>query len=208
MRLDQRLVEQWVRPGSRVLDLGCGNGELLAHLQRTRQVRGYGMEIDADKITAAIARGVNVIEQDLNRGLANLADASFDTLLMAQALQAVQRPDELLDDMVRVAREVIATFPNFGHWKTRWYLIRHGRMPVSRALPYGWYDTPNIHLCTFRDFEAMCREKGLKVLDRLAVDQDQQGSGLSRLFPNLFGEIGIFRVSRGEVIARGAVRGR
>lgn len=197
MRLDQRLVEQWVRPGSRVLDLGCGNGELLAHLQRTRQVRGYGMEIDADKITAAIARGVNVIEQDLNRGLANLADASFDTLLMAQALQAVQRPDELLDDMVRVAREVIVTFPNFGHWKTRWYLIRHGRMPVSRALPYGWYDTPNIHLCTFRDFEAMCREKGLKVLDRLAVDQDQQGSGLRRLFPNLFGEIGIFRVSRG-----------
>lgn len=197
MRLDQRLVEQWVQPGSRVLDLGCGNGELLAHLQRSRQVRGYGMEIDADKITAAITRGVNVIEQDLNRGLANLADASFDTLLMAQALQAVQRPDELLDDMVRVAREVIVTFPNFGHWKTRWYLIRHGRMPVSRALPYGWYDTPNIHLCTFRDFEAMCREKGLKVLDRLAVDQDQQGSGLSRLFPNLFGEIGIFRVSRG-----------
>lgn len=196
-RRDLEIIGELVPPGSRVLDLGCGNGELLAHLQRTRQVRGYGMEIDADKITAAIARGVNVIEQDLNRGLANLADASFDTLLMAQALQAVQRPDELLDDMVRVAREVIVTFPNFGHWKTRWYLIRHGRMPVSRALPYGWYDTPNIHLCTFRDFEAMCREKGLKVLDRLAVDQDQQGSGLSRLFPNLFGEIGIFRVSRG-----------
>lgn len=197
MRLDLRFVEQWVRPGSRVLDLGCGNGELLAHLQQTRQVRGYGMEIDAGKITAAIARGVNVIEQDLNRGLANLRDDSFDTLLMAQALQAVQRPDELLDDMVRVAREVIVTFPNFGHWKTRWYLIRHGRMPVSRALPYGWYDTPNIHLCTFRDFEAMCRDKGLRVLDRRAVDQDQQGSVLARWFPNLFGEIGIFRVTRG-----------
>lgn len=197
MRLDLALVKQWVRPDTRVLDLGCGDGELLAHLRDTLNVRGYGLEIDAGKLTAAIARGVNVIEQDLNRGLANLADASFDTLLMAQALQAVQRPDELLDDMVRVAREVIVTFPNFGHWKTRWYLIRHGRMPVSRALPYGWYDTPNIHLCTFRDFEAMCREKGLKVLDRLAVDQDQQGSGLSRLFPNLFGEIGIFRVSRG-----------
>lgn len=201
MRLDQRLVEQWVRPGSRVLDLGCGSGELLAHLQATRQVRGYGMEIDADKITAAIARGVNVIEQDLNRGLSNLRDDSFDTLLMAQALQAVQRPDELLDDMVRVAREVIVTFPNFGHWKTRWYLIRHGRMPVSRALPYGWYDTPNIHLCTFRDFEAMCRDKGLTVLDRLAVDQDQQGSVLSRWFPNLFGEIGIFRVTRKAGVA-------
>lgn len=196
MRLDLRLVEQWIRPGTRVLDLGCGDGELLAHLRDTLNVRGYGLEIDPDKITAAIARGVNVVEQDLNKGLANIRDDSFDTLLMAQALQAVQRPDELLDEMVRVAREVIITFPNFGHWKTRWYLIRHGRMPVSRALPYGWHDTPNIHLCTFRDFEAMCRDKGLKVLDRLAVDQEQQGSGLSRLFPNFYGEIGIFRVTR------------
>ncbi len=197
MRLDLRLVEQWIKPGTQVLDLGCGDGELLAHLRDTLDVLGYGMEIDPDKITAAIARGVNVIEQDLNKGLANIRDDSFDTLLMAQALQAVQRPDELLDDMVRVAREVIITFPNFGHWKTRWYLWTKGRMPVSRALPYGWYDTPNIHLCTFRDFEAMCHDKGLRVLDRLAVDQDQQGSGLSRLFPNLFGEIGIFRVARG-----------
>lgn len=197
MRLDQALVKQWVRPGSRVLDLGCGDGELLAHLRDTLGVRGYGLEISPDKITAAVARGVNVIEQDLNKGLANIRDNSFDTLLMAQALQAVQRPDELLDEMVRVAREVIVTFPNFGHWSTRWYLGSKGRMPVSRALPYGWYDTPNIHLCTFRDFEAMCRDKGLRVLDRLAVDQGQQGSALSRWFPNLFGEIGIFRVTRG-----------
>ena len=197
MRLDQALVKQWVRPGSRVLDLGCGDGELLAHLRDTLGVRGYGLEIDPDKITAAVARGVNVIEQDLNKGLANIRDNSFDTLLMAQALQAVQRPDELLDEMVRVAREVIVTFPNFGHWSTRWYLGSKGRMPVSRALPYGWYDTPNIHLCTFRDFEAMCRDKGLRVLDRLAVDQGQQGSALSRWLPNLFGEIGIFRVTRG-----------
>lgn len=196
MRLDLRLVEQWIRPGSRVLDLGCGDGELLAHLRDGLNVRGYGLEIDPDKITAAIARGVNVIEQDLNQGLANIADDSFDTLLMAQALQAVRRPDELLDEMVRVAREAIITFPNFGHWTTRWYLGSKGRMPVSRALPYGWYDTPNIHLCTFRDFEAMCRNKGLKVLDRLAVNQEQQGSGLRRLMPNLFGEIGIFRVTR------------
>lgn len=197
MRLDLKLVEQWIKPGTRVLDLGCGEGELLAHLRDSLNVRGYGLEIDPDKITEAISRGVSVIEQDLNKGLANISDDSFDTLLMTQALQAVQRPDELLDEMVRVAREVIITFPNFGHWKTRWYLWTKGRMPVSRALPYGWYDTPNIHLCTFRDFEAMCREKGLRVLDRLAVDQDQQGSGLSRLLPNLFGEIGIFRVARG-----------
>ncbi|REH40196.1 methionine biosynthesis protein MetW [Paraperlucidibaca baekdonensis] len=198
MRLDLALVRQWIRPESRVLDLGCGDGELLAHLRDTLNVRGYGLEIDHDKITAAIARGVNVIEQDLNNGLANIETDSFDTLLMAQALQAVQRPDILLDEMVRVAREVIITFPNFGHWKTRWYLLRKGRMPVSRALPYGWFDTPNIHLCTLHDFEALCRSKGLKVVDKLAVDQDQQGSVLARWFPNWFGEIGIFRVTRGD----------
>ena len=107
-------------------------------------------------------------------------------------------PDILLDEMVRVAREVIVTFPNFAHWQTRWYLFYKGRMPVSRALPYGWFDTPNIHLCTMHDFEALCRSKGLKVLDKLAVDQDQQGSILARWFPNMFGEIGIFRVSRGD----------
>jgi methionine biosynthesis protein MetW len=198
MRLDLTLVRQWIAPESRVIDLGCGDGELLAHLRDTLNVRGYGLEIDADKITAAIGRGVNVIEQDLNHGLANIENDSFDTLLMAQALQAVQRPDILLDEMVRVAREVIVTFPNFAHWKTRWYLFYKGRMPVSRALPYGWFDTPNIHLCTMHDFEALCRSKGLKILDKLAVDQDQQGSILARWFPNLFGEIGIFRVSRGD----------
>lgn len=196
MRLDLKLVQTWVAPGSRVIDLGCGGGELLAHLRDHLGVAGYGLEIDTDKITEAVARGVNVIQQDLNQGLANLADNSFDTLLMTQALQAVNRPAELLDDMVRVAREVIVTFPNFGHWRTRWYLASKGRMPESRALPHRWYNTPNIHLCTYRDFLALCREKGLVVHDRLAVDQDQQGSLLSRLLPNLCGEIAIFRVSR------------
>lgn len=196
MRLDLALVQAWVKPNSRVIDLGCGDGELLAHLRDTLNVRGYGLEIDADKITTAVARGVNVIEQDLNHGLANIADNSFDTLLMTQALQAVQNPSVLLDDMVRVAREVIVTFPNFGHWRTRWYLASKGRMPESRALPHRWYDTPNIHLCTYHDFKALCSEKGLIIHDRLAVDQDQRDSLLSRLLPNLFGEIAIYRVSR------------
>ncbi|MDZ4299043.1 MAG: methionine biosynthesis protein MetW [Moraxellaceae bacterium] len=196
MRLDLALVQAWVKPNSRVIDLGCGDGELLAHLRDSLNVRGYGLEIDADKITIAVGRGVNVIEQDLNHGLANIADDSFDTLLMTQALQAVQNPSVLLDDMVRVAREVIVTFPNFGHWRTRWYLASKGRMPESRALPHRWYDTPNIHLCTYHDFKALCLEKGLIIHDRLAVDQDQQDSLLSRLLPNLFGEIAIYRVSR------------
>lgn len=196
MRLDLKLVEQWVGPGSRVLDLGCGDGELLAHLRDNFGVHGYGIEIDTDRITSAIYRGVNVIQQDLNRGLGNFSAGSFDTVIMTQALQAVEKPDLLLDDMLRVAREAIITFPNFAHLSARIYVGLRGKMPVSEALPYTWYNTPNIHLCTFRDFDALCAAKGITVLDRLAVDGGQQGSFLARLFPNLFGEVAIYRVTR------------
>lgn len=196
MRLDLKLVEQWVGPGSRVLDLGCGDGELLAHLRDNFGVHGYGIEIDTDRITSAIYRGVNVIQQDLNRGLGNFSAGSFDTVIMTQALQAVEKPDLLLDDMLRVAREAIITFPNFAHLSARLYVGLRGKMPVSEALPYTWYNTPNIHLCTFRDFDALCAAKGITVLDRLAVDGGQQGSFLARLFPNLFGEVAIYRVTR------------
>ncbi len=196
MRLDLALAEKWVAPASRVLDLGCGEGELLAHLRDNFAVRGYGVEIDADRITACIARGINVIEQNLNVGLGNFRDASFDTVIMTQAIQAVEKPDVLLEDMLRVGREVIITFPNFAHWTTRFYLTLKGMMPVSEALPYTWYNTPNIHLCTFNDFDALCREKGIRVLDRIAVDGGQQGSVLARLFPNLFGEVAIYRLTR------------
>lgn len=196
MRLDLALAERWVAPGSHVLDLGCGEGELLAHLRDNFAVRGYGVEIDADRITACVAHGINVIEQNLNAGLGNFRDGSFDTVIMTQALQAVEKPDVLLDDMLRVGREVIITFPNFAHWTTRFYLTLKGMMPVSEALPYTWYNTPNIHLCTFNDFDALCREKGIKVLDRIAVDGGQQGSFLARLFPNLFGEVAIYRLTR------------
>ena len=196
MRLDLRLAEQWIQPGSRVLDLGCGEGELLAHLRDNFQVHGYGLEIDEDKINRCVTNGVNVIQQNLNEGLGNFGDASFDSVIMTQALQAVEKPDHLLEDMLRVAKQAIITFPNFAHWKTRGYLFWRGMMPVSEALPYSWYDTPNIHLCTFRDFEALCAEKGVTILDRRAVDGDQQGSFLMHRLPNLLGEVAIYRVTR------------
>ena len=130
MRLDLRLAEQWIQPGSRVLDLGCGDGELLAHLRDKFNVHGYGLEIDEDKISAGVARGVNVIQQNLNEGLGNFGDATFDSVIMTQALQAVAKPDELLEDMLRVAKQAIITFPNFAHWKTRGYLFWRGMMPA------------------------------------------------------------------------------
>ncbi|MBH1970227.1 methionine biosynthesis protein MetW [Moraxellaceae bacterium AER2_44_116] len=196
MRLDLRLAERWIKPQSRVLDLGCGDGELLAHLRDKFDTKGYGLEIDEEKINDCVARGVNVIQQNLNKGLSNFGDNSFDSVIMTQALQAVEKPDQLLNDMLRVGKQAIITFPNFAHWKTRSYLFFKGQMPVSEALPYSWYDTPNIHLCTFRDFEALCHKLDIKILNRLAVDDDQQGSFLMKYLPNLMGEVAIYRVSR------------
>ncbi len=195
MRADLDIIQDWIPAGSRVLDLGCGNGELLAWLREHKQVSGYGLEIDPDNIARCIERGVNVIEQDLDKGLGNFASNSFDVVLMTQALQAVDRPDQVLREMLRIGRQCIITFPNFGHWRCRWYLASRGRMPVSEFLPYTWYDPPNIHFCTFKDFEALCREQNIRVLDRLAVDHQHRDSLLSRLWPNLLGEIGIYRVS-------------
>ncbi|MCJ0829284.1 methionine biosynthesis protein MetW [Acinetobacter sp. NIPH1876] len=195
MRIDQRLAEKWINPNSSVLDLGCGDGELLAHMSKQHNIRAYGLEIDQEKIAIAVSRGLNIIQQDLNLGLSRFADQSFDSVVMAQALQAVDAPDVLLRDMVRVGKQAIITFPNFAYWKTRSFLALKGKMPVSEALPYMWYNTPNIHLCTFRDFEALCAENRIKIINRLAVNGDQQGSVLSKHMPNLFGEVAIYRVS-------------
>ena len=199
MRADLEIIQDWIPAGSRVLDLGCGNGELLAWLRDHKQVSGYGLEIDPDNITACVERGVNVIEQDLDKGLGNFASNSFDVVVMTQALQAVEHPDLVLKEMLRVGRECIITFPNFGHWRCRWYLASRGRMPVSDFLPYTWYNTPNIHFCTFKDFEALCLEQQVRVTNRLAVDHQHRHTLGAKVWPNLLGEIGIYRVSGPEL---------
>ncbi|WP_026068300.1 methionine biosynthesis protein MetW [Halomonas smyrnensis] len=196
MRADLQRIHNWVPEGARVLDLGCGDGTLLAALAEHKKVTGYGLEIDPDGITACLAKGVNVIEQNLDAGLSNFEDDACDLVVMTQALQALRRPDRMLDEMLRVAGECIITFPNFAYWRHRAYLGLRGYMPVSKSLPHAWYDTPNIHLSTFNDFEQLCRDKGLMIVDRAVGVGSRGGNWASRRWPNLFGEIAIFRVTR------------
>ncbi|GGY82871.1 methionine biosynthesis protein MetW [Cellvibrio zantedeschiae] len=195
MRIDLNEIQNWIKQGSRILDLGCGDGTLLKFLNDNKQTQGYGLEIDAAQINLCIDKGLNVIEQNLDRGLGNFADNSFDTVLMTQALQTLHFPHLVLDEMLRVGKECIVTFPNFGHWKARFHLFTRGRMPVSDLLPYEWYDTPNIHFCTFKDFEVLCRERNYKVINRQVVNE-QSGQLLKDALPNLFGETAIYHLSK------------
>lgn len=196
LRADLDIISRWVPEKSHLLDLGCGDGQLLAQLTQKKQVHGYGLEIDKDNIAACFSRGVNVIDQDIDQGLGNFPDQHFDQVVMTQALQAMQHPELVLNEMLRVGHEAIVTFPNFGHWRVRSYLFFKGRMPVSSTLPYQWYDTPNIHLCTVRDFTTHCAKNGIRVRERVLLNRHHQDNWLTRLNPNLFSEIAIFRVSR------------
>lgn len=197
MRGDLSLIEPWITSESRVLDLGCGDGTLLAHLQERKSVLGYGLEIGEKQINACVSKGVNVIEHNLDdKDLSCFGDQQFDTVIMTQALQAVRRPDLMLDEMLRMGREGIVTFPNFGHWRCRYYLLSKGKMPVSKTLPYHWYDTPNIHLCTFKDFEALCDEKNIRILNRTVVDSEFESTWLAIRWPNLFAELAIYRIAK------------
>ena len=196
LRTDLALISEWIAKGSHVLDLGCGDGTLLAHLRETHQVTGYGLEIDDNNIEFCIKAGVNVIHTDLNQGLSDFMDNSFDYVVMTQAIQTIRRPDKLLMEMLRLGREGIVTFPNFGHWKARISLFFNGVMPMSRALPNEWYNTENIHLCTLRDFEKLCDLLDIQVLQRSVVDTKHRTSTAMRLRPNLFGEIALYRFRR------------
>lgn len=198
MRQDLAHISRWVRPGARVLDLGCGTGEFLARLRDEQDVRGTGIEIDPAAITSAISLGLDIVEQDVDGGLSNFADQSFDVVVMAHALQAVRFPHLVLDEMLRVGREGIVTFPNFGHWRCRLHLATRGRMPVSRFMPYAWYDTPNIHFCTVRDFETLCRQRNIDILARDMIAGEQGDSWLSKTSPNLFATTAIYHISRGD----------
>ncbi len=190
-RADFATIASWIAPGAQVLDLGCGDGSLLAYLARERGVKGYGIEIDDRGVLASVRNGANVLQSDLEVGLAGFDDASFDCVILSQTLQAMRHTEEIVAEMLRVGREVIVTFPNFGYWSHRWQILK-GRMPVTDELPYQWYDTPNIHLCTVADFDAFLRERNCVVENRVVL----AGGRAVHVLPNLLGELAIYRFRR------------
>ena len=196
MRIDLDKLQSYIAPNSHVLDLACGDGSLLLSLKNGKNVTGVGLENDAENITHCVKKGVNVIEHDLNLGLGNFEDNSYDLVLMTLALQAMQEPDKVLEEMLRIGKECIVTFPNFAHWKARWHLLIHGRMPVSDLLPYEWYNTPNIHFCTVRDFEILCKERGITILNSDVIAETHIGQALTPWHRNLFGETAVYHLTR------------
>ncbi len=196
MRLDLEIISEWIPANAHVLDLGCGDGTLLSHLQTHRNITGYGLEKDVQNIQKSLKANVNVIQKDLDEGLSDFSDQTFDTVLMTQALQTVHYPHLLLNEMLRIGKDVIVTFPNFGHWRARLHLATVGRMPVTKNLPKQWYNTDNIHFCTVKDFEILCKESDINIDERMVIRENNYANLLTRLLPNLLGEIAIYRVSR------------
>jgi methionine biosynthesis protein MetW len=189
-------IPDWITRHTSILDLGCGNGELLVQLANSHQVDALGLELDPDKIATCLDQGLSVIQQDLNSGLSNFNDQQFDTVIMTQTLQAIRRPDLALSEMLRVGREAIVTFPNFAYIRNRIQLGLAGHMPVNPQLPNPWYDTPNIHLSTFHDFEELCRALSIKILDRDTSNLSGKRTWLGKVWPNLFGEVALYRLTK------------
>jgi methionine biosynthesis protein MetW len=190
-RPDFAAIAAWIPNGASVLDLGCGDGSLLRYLRETRGVCGYGVEISDIDIVSCIVNGMNVIQNDLESGLSDFEDNSFDFVILSQTLQATRHTEALIREMLRVGREGIVSFPNFGYWRNRLRVLR-GHMPVSRELPYQWYDTPNVHLCTLHDFENFCLDQNVTVLQRSVMTGEREIS----LLPNLLGSTAVYRFKR------------
>ncbi|MBZ2208989.1 methionine biosynthesis protein MetW [Massilia soli] len=191
LRPDLAFIAHWVPKGAHVLDVGCGDGAMLRYLHSDKSCTGYGIEIDDDKLLESAARGIDVIQHDMEKGLAIFGDNSFDTVLCLSSLQMMQHVEALLRDIVRVGAEAIVSFPNFAYWPHRVALLR-GRMPVSRSLPYQWYDTPNVRCATIYDFEELAQECGLEVLERVAL----VGGRPVTVLPNLRGSLAVFRLRK------------
>lgn len=191
-RPDFAAIAAWVQPGESVLDLGCGDGTLLKLLQQERGARGWGVEIDPDNVAAAIANGINVIQGNLEGGLAGFEDRAFDHVVLSRTLQTVRHTEGILREMLRVGREVVVSFPNFAYWKNR-MAVMNGRMPVSEDLPYQWFNTPNVRFFTIDDFEALCTQMGVTIRERHVLDEEGR---LIEEEQNFLGSLGVYRITR------------
>ncbi len=190
-RYDYDVIAQWIEPGERVLDLGCGDGSLLRHLMAVRQVQGYGVENDPDKLQASVRNGINVIQMDLEKGLAGFEDGFFDHVIMSLSLQAIHNTQGILTEMLRVGREAVVSFPNFGYWKHRQSIL-NGRMPVSESLPHQWFNTPNVRFFTIADFDALCEVNGIAVRERVGFDDGRRVED----DPNFLASVAVYRLGR------------
>jgi methionine biosynthesis protein MetW len=188
-RQDFAIIANWVKFGSKVLDLGCGDGELLQFLRKSMEVKGYGVEKDDANWLVCMQNGSNVIQMDLEDGLSGFEDQSFDTVILSQTLQAMHNTEEIVLEMIRVGREIIVTFPNFGYWRNRIQILT-GNMPVSKILPYQWFDTPNVHLCTIHDFDQFCKNHKIMILERSVITDTKAID----FMPNLLGNLAMYRL--------------
>jgi len=197
-RVDLVAISELVAPGSRVLDIGCGDGQLLTLLEATRRVDGRGIEISQKGVNECVARGLSVIQGDADRDLVDYPDHAFDFVILSQTLQATHRPRTVVEQMLRIGNKAIVSFPNFGHWRVRAALGFTGRMPVTRNLPYSWYDTPNIHFCTIRDFVYLCGEVGATIETSMVLNRRGERIPFNAplWFWNLFGQQAVFLLRR------------
>ena len=193
MRSDFAAIAKWIKPGSQVLDVGCGDGALLNYLKESKSAHVYGVELADDKVLACAQKGLNIVQQNLEGGLALFEDNSFDTVILSQTLQTIHQTARILSEIARVGNECIVSFPNFGHWSHR-ASVALGRMPVSKSLPYQWYDTPNVRVLTIADFEALAPAVGLQLLDRVVLHDGQA----IQFLPNLRGSLAIYRARRAK----------
>ncbi|MBU3620043.1 methionine biosynthesis protein MetW [Polynucleobacter sp. CS-Odin-A6] len=191
MRADFAAIANWITPNSEVLDLGCGDGSFLEYLKKQKPVQAYGVEIDDARVLSCVRKGLNVIQQNLEGGLALFENNSFDTVVLSQTLQTIHETEKILREVARVGKESVVSFPNFGHWSHR-LAVGLGRMPVSKSLPYQWYNTPNVRVLTVADFEKLASSLGLQILDQCILHEGRQVT----LMPNLFGSLALFRVRR------------
>ena len=190
------VLKSWIPKNSEVLDLGCGDGSLLASLKNDLDISGYGVDISEKNIELSLGKGLNVIEQDIDAGLDNFMNSSFDVVIMSQSIQALKKPENALKEIVRIGSECIVSIPNFANLKCRIQLALTGKMPVSKALPHEWYSTPNLHLCSLKDFESLCEKLNIQVIERKLIRNDGKHSIFMKLFPNLFTEVALYKLKQ------------